>query len=154
NHVVALRWLPAAGLGESGPPLLGAVAERSGRGMWHVLEDLGECTLGVGPADAARARAAMKLVARLHTRFVGHRLLAECRLWGGDRSAYFYASNARDALNALSALQPPHIELSPPRAALRERLFNRLYRLLDEHPLRAQQLAEHGGAETFLHGDL
>src|SRR5206468_6231877 len=97
NEVVASRWLRGIGLGENGPPLLGAVAERSGRGVWHVLDDLGECTLGAGPADLERARAAMKLIASLHTGFVWHRLLAECRLWGGDRSMYFYASNIRDA---------------------------------------------------------
>jgi phosphotransferase family enzyme len=153
NQVVATRWLPAVGLGETGPPLLGVAAERSGGGVWHVLDDLGDCTLGVGDCDPARVNAAVQVIARVHTRFARHRLLGECRLWGGDLGMAFYASSVRDALTALQALQPPALDLSAARRALRDRLFERLYELRDQQPLRARVSAECGGAETLLHGD-
>src|SRR6266545_4727438 len=41
NELVVKRWLPAIGLGDGGAPLLGSVAERSGRCVWHVYDDLG-----------------------------------------------------------------------------------------------------------------
>jgi len=85
NELVAKRWLPAIGLNDGGPPLLGSVAE----------------------------------------------------------------SNVRDAIYALEAWQP-----AAQQDGLRDRLLDRLYKLRDELPERAQALAEGGGPETLLHGDL
>ena len=154
NQLVAIRWLPAVGLGDSGPALLGAVADRTGQCVWHVYEDLGDCALDARDPDPERVRAAVGLMVQLHTRFAGHPLLAECRMYGGDLGIYFYSSNLRDAIRGLEWLQPPAIKLSSAHLALRERLLKRLYALLDEQPIRARALAELGGPETLLHGDL
>ena len=50
NCLVARRWLPAIGLGENGPPVLGSTAERNGQCIWHIYEDLGDW----GPRKATR----------------------------------------------------------------------------------------------------
>ena len=84
NQLVTKRWLPAIGLSQTGPPLLGVAAERSGQRIWHVYEDLGDWILDECAPDPARVGAAVELIAQIHTRFAGHALLAECRLWGGD----------------------------------------------------------------------
>src|SRR6266511_6452614 len=147
NELVAHRWLPAIGLSETGPPLLGSVAERSGVCVWHVYDDLGPWELDSRESD--RVRAAIELIARMHTRFAGHALLGEVRLHGGDLGIHFYEANVRDAISALEALDPPAA-----RRPLREGLLKRLHKLLDELPQRAQALGEWGGPETLLHGDL
>src|SRR6266487_7084794 len=36
NQLVAKRWLPAMGLSEAGPPLLGVAAERTGCCVWKI----------------------------------------------------------------------------------------------------------------------
>jgi aminoglycoside phosphotransferase (APT) family kinase protein len=94
------------------------------------------------------------VIARLHTRFAGHALLPECRLHGGDLGAAFYAWSVRDALHSLGALRPPEVDLAPEQAALRDRLRERLQRLLHEEPERARAVREFGGPDTLLHGDL
>jgi len=154
NQLVTNRWLPAIGLRESGPALLGTAAERSGQCVWHVYEDLGDWMLDANNPDPRHVKAAMELIAQIHTRFAEHPLLGECRLWGGDLGIHFYTSNVRDAIRGLEPLRPPDVELSSERLALRDRLLARMYQLLDEQPYRAQALAELGGPETLLHGDL
>jgi hypothetical protein len=84
NQLVATRWLPALGLGDSGPALLAVAAERSGRCVWHIYENLGDRTLAAGDADPRQIEAAVALIAQLHTRSAGHALLPECRVYGGD----------------------------------------------------------------------
>jgi hypothetical protein len=180
NELVARRWLPAIGLEHNGPPLLGVAAERSGRSVWHVYEDLGDTTLAasvngqwpgvrVGPralatghrppttaSEAPEPRhvaAAVELLARIHTRFAGHALLAECRM-GGDLGIYYFTSNVKDAIHGLESLRPACVEMSSERLALRDRVLERMYKLLDEQPDRAQTMAELGGPDTLLHGDL
>jgi aminoglycoside/choline kinase family phosphotransferase len=149
TELVAKRWLPAVGLSESGPPLLGSVAERSGVCVWHVYDDLGRHELDPRQPDREKVRAAVELIARMHTRFAGHALLGEVRLHGGDFGIHFYESNVLDAIYALEAWQP-----GVQQSGLRDRLLERLYKLRDELPQRAQVLAESGGPETLLHGDL
>src|SRR5919198_2867820 len=51
NQLVVTRWLPALGLRDSAPALLGVAAERSGRCVWHLYEDLGDRTLAASDAD-------------------------------------------------------------------------------------------------------
>ena len=85
----------------------------------------------------------------MHTRFAEHALLGEVRLHGGDLGIRFYESNVRDAIYALEACQP-----AAQQNGLRDRLLHRLCKLRDELPGRAQALAEWGGPETLLHGDL
>jgi hypothetical protein len=45
NELVIRHWLPELGFGGAVPELLGLAAERSGRWVWHVYEDLGACEL-------------------------------------------------------------------------------------------------------------
>src|SRR5204863_4900726 len=48
----------------------------------------------------------------------------------------------------------PRVDLSSERLALRDCLLTRLQKLHAEQPARAEALAELGGPETLLHGDL
>jgi Phosphotransferase enzyme family len=154
NQLVTTRWLPALGLGQSGPALLGVAAERTGQCIWHIYEDLGDRKLDTTNPEQSHVEAAVDLIARLHVRFAGHALLAECRLHGGDLGMAFYTANVRDAIRGLESLQPPSIDIGSEHLALRDRLLRRLYKLLDEGPDRARVMAELGGPETLLHGDL
>jgi len=154
NQLVAKRWLPALGLSEAGPPLLGVAAERNGGWVWHVYDDLGDCTLDARAVDRRGVEAAVEVIAQLHTRSAGHPLLPECRLYGGDLGMHFYTANVRDAIHSLESLQPFAVELSPERVALRDRLLARLHQRLDEQSYRAHAMAELGGPEVLLHGDL
>jgi hypothetical protein len=154
EQAVIRRWLPMIGLGQNGPPLLGVAAERTGQCIWHVYEDLGDWTLDRSEPDEMRVRAAVDLIAQIHTRFAGHALLGKCRASGGDLGICFYTSSVRDAIRSLESLRPPEAGLSRDQQALRDRLLQRLHKLLNEQPYRAQVMAEFGGPETLLHGDL
>ena len=154
NELVARRWLPAMGIADGCAPLLGVAAERTGRRVWHVYEDLGEGRLEPGDRDPRRLEAIVELIARLHVRSSEHPLLAECRLHGGDLGIHYFTSNLRDALRALEAIRPPSVEMSPDQRDLRDRLLGRLRALSDELPERVQVMVEAGGPEMLLHGDL
>jgi hypothetical protein len=154
NRLVAERWLPAVGLSQHGPPLLGSAAERGGRCVWHVYEDLGDWTLAGTDPDPERVGAAVESIAHIHARFAGHILLGECRLWGGDLGMGFYEASVRDAVRSLEALRPPRVGLSAERLATRDRLLRRLHGLGAELVSRTQLLTALGGPETLLHGDL
>jgi hypothetical protein len=154
NGLVAGRWLPAAGLGHRGPILLGVAAARGAQAVWHVYEDLGDRVLDTRNPDRTRVRAAIDLIAELHVRFAEHPLLPEARMYGKDMGMTYYLTNLRDAIRGLESLRPPSVPVRPEDAALRDRLLDRLRELLDEGPERARLLAEVGGPETLLHGDL
>ena len=96
-----------------------------------------------------RVRAAVELLAQMHTRFAGHALLGEVRLHGGDVGIHFHEATVRDALRALMAWKPQGNGW-----ALRARLLRHLNRLNDQLSQRAQALAAFGGPETLLPGDL
>lgn len=147
------RWMPAVGLGAHVPKLLGTAAENTGRLTWHVYEDAGDWTLDRGSFDPDRVRDAIELIAQVHVRFAGHRLLGEIRA-GGDRGANFFAACVRDAANALRSLRPPAVDLSAENLALRDRLLLRLDALQREQLSRTADMIELGGVDTFLHGDL
>jgi hypothetical protein len=149
TELVARRWLPAIGLSQGGPPLLGSVAERSGTCAWHVYDDLGPYELDARHVDRERIGAALDVIAEIHTRFARHPLLGEVRLHGGDLGLHFYRSNVSDAMHALEACSA-----DAPHEPLRDRLLERLERLRREVPWRAQALEAYGGPETLLHGDL
>ncbi|HET6202118.1 MAG TPA: phosphotransferase [Planctomycetota bacterium] len=154
NELVARRWLPAMGLGHACPALLGIAADRAGRYVWHVYEDLGEGRLDAEDPDRRRVEAAVELIARLHVRSAGHPLLPEFRQHGGDLGIYYFRSNLRDAVHSLEALCPSTVEMSGDQRDLRDRLLRRLRALLDEEPMRVRALEEAGGPEMLLHGDL
>ncbi len=154
NQLAIRRWLPAIGLGDNAPTLLGVAVARNGECAWHVYDDLGDRALDTSHLDPQHVRTAVELIAQVHMRSAGHALLAECRLLGSDFGIDFYAANLRDAIRCLEALQQPAVELSAKNTALLDRLLARLRQLQDEQPARAQGLAEFDGPETLLHGDL
>lgn len=150
---VAKQWLPAVDLASGGPGLLGVAASAGGQWVWHVYEDHGDFELRGHETNPLRVAAAVRLIARIHSRFASHPLLAECRQYGSFDISWF-ASNLRDAVRSLEALRRSELAPSPEHAALRDRLLARLRRLLEDEPRRARALAEWGGPETLLHGDL
>ena len=154
NELVTKRWLPSLGFAGNGPKLIDVAAERGGRCVWHVYEDFGDWALNVADPDPARVQAVVELIAQIHIRFANHPLLAECRLFGGDLGIHFFDSNVRDAVRGLEALRSPAVEISAEHLALRDRLLGRMHQLLSEQPNRARELADLGGPETLLHGDL
>lgn len=153
NRLVAERWLPAAGLTEAAPSVLGILTRPDPALVWLVCEEVGTRTLAAPERDPARVAEAMALIARLHRSFAEHALLGEVRLWGGDLGAGFHSANLRDAIRAIEALRP-QASPSTSRSALCERLIRRLQPLLVDAPRRAALMERHGGPETLLHGDL
>ena len=136
------------------PILLGSAAGSDGRWVWHVYEDLGAWELETCAPDPERVSAVVRRIATLHASFASHPVLAECRLHGQDLGPAFAAANVRDAFHALERLRPPHLTPTAAQAGLRDRLLARLHGLLDDEPARTRALAEWGGPETLLHGDL
>lgn len=154
NELVATRWLPAVGLSQRGAVLLGVAADCGAGCIWHVYEDLGDHSLDTANPERSRLEAAVDAIAELHVRFAEHPLLPECRLHGHDLGMAFYLANIRDAIRGLEYLQSPSVDLTSEQLAVRDRLLLRLYKLRDEGPDRARIMAELGGPETLLHGDL
>jgi phosphotransferase family enzyme len=153
GELVAWRWLPAVGLEDGGPGLLGVAAAALGDWVWHVYEDFGDSGLAGRESDTAAVAAAVRLIASVHSRFASHPLLAECRSYRVFDISWF-AGNVRDAIMSLEDIRPPAATLTVDQAALRGRLLARLRRLLADQNRRARALAEWGGPETLLHGDL
>jgi hypothetical protein len=154
NQLVATRWLPAGDLGGAGPILRGVAAERGAGCVWHVYEDLGDRTLNTVNPERSRVEAAIDLIAQLHVRFAEHPLLPECRMYGKDMGMTYYFTNLRDAIRGLESLRPPSVHAGAGDLALRDRLLRRLAKLLGDGADRARLMAEAGGPETMLHGDL
>jgi len=154
NELVARRWLPVVGLDDSAPPLLAVVAERDAASVWHLYEDLGDRGLDAARPDFGRVAIAVAAIARIHTRFAGHALIPECRLWGGDLGMSFYVASVGDAIAALESVRARRRRLGFERSSLCRRLLARLAELLDEQAHRAEALRRSGGPETLLHGDL
>ncbi|OLC73015.1 MAG: hypothetical protein AUH78_14820 [Gemmatimonadetes bacterium 13_1_40CM_4_69_8] len=154
NELVLQRWLPTLGLGACAPRLLATAAERYGRCVWHVYEDLGEGALDAAHPDPKPVAAVVDLIAQLHTRAAGHAVVPECRHYCGNLGAPFFVANLRDAIAVLEALAPPKVDPTPQQGALRGRLLGRLYQLRDDLPRRVHLLETLGGPDTLLHGDL
>jgi hypothetical protein len=152
NRLVAQRWLPAVDLGDLGPPLLAVIVERDGEHASQVHADLPGRPLAAGRAPREHVEAAVQAIARVHTALADHALLAECRLWGGDRGMPFYAGNVRDAIRGL---RTPRLERAGPQlSAPRDALLARLARLVEQEASRAELAAARGAPETLVHGDL
>ena len=154
NELLIGRWFPDLGLGSLVPRLLGVAAERTGRWVWHVYEDLGPWELQTHVPDRERVAAVVRQVAIFHARFTAQPVLAECRLHGQDLGVPFQVASVRDAIHGLEQLGPPRIRPTTAQQELRDRLLERLYRLRDAESDRIRALNEWGGPETLLHGDL
>jgi aminoglycoside phosphotransferase (APT) family kinase protein len=129
--------------------LRGSATARDGSCTWHLYEDLGPWELDCQASDREPVRAAIALIARIHTRFASHALMGEVRLHGADYGIHFFQTNVQDALCALEAVRPP-----AERRELCARLLHRLGQLREQLPARAEALTDLGGPETLLHGDL
>jgi Phosphotransferase enzyme family len=147
NLLVAERWLPAAGLEQACPGLLGVVRDAAAR--WHVYEDVPGSGLDESGPDPERVGPVVELIVELHTRFAGHPLLAECRELAEELGIGFYSVKVARSVGLLES-----IRAEGPQQALRDRLLRRLERLHRERDERAALLETFGGAETLLHGDL
>src|SRR5437016_5785746 len=146
DRLLVERWLPALGLGDGCPRLLAAAAERAGRWVWHVYEDLGDESLAVQRLPW-RLEAAVDFIAELHTRAANHPILAEVRWRARDHGVYFFTANLRDSIATLEALAIPPRDVPHEFARARERLLHRLYSLREEAPRRVQAMEEAGGPE-------
>ena len=153
NTFVTERWLPAVGLADAAPQILVTAAQRAGRAVWHVYEDLGPTTLEQDRAADA-LEAGVRLLADVHGRFPGHLMLAEAREWGGDLGCTFFSASARDAVVCLEAMPESRFDGEGNLASLRDRLLERMWELLAEEGERTDAVRELGGPETLLHGDL
>lgn len=147
TDLLCSRLLPAAGLGDRGPPLVGT-APGPGDSVWQAFEDLGECSLAADPQPGP-LEAATYLVARLHVAFADRPLPAE---WSDRLDEGFYAQWTGEAADALEAIRASG--LSGERRALRDRLRRRIEAQLAEEPDRSRRLREAGPPATLLHGDL
>src|SRR5207237_1920727 len=74
NRLVAERWLPALRLGDHCAALIATAADRDGRWVWQIYEDLGDDTLE-RRSDRPRVGATTDVIAKLHARGAGHALL-------------------------------------------------------------------------------
>jgi hypothetical protein len=153
NQLALERWLPAAGLEQIAPKLIGIAAERAGGVVWHLYEDLGGSTLERCASTRPEVEAAIGLIASLHARFASDPVLAECRLWGEDHGIAFYDANVREAIAGVDAAATATARRSRDTDAARA-LLERLESLADERDYRARVLNECGGPYTLLHGDL
>lgn len=162
NQLVSSRWFPAVGLADAVPRLLGIAAERSGRRVWHIYEDLGDCTLASSDEGQRRTRIfsveperiepAVRLIGQIHARFASHPLLAECRHSGRDFGGHFFVSALDDGLRALDALLA--VEQTRTWTDVICRLRAKLHDLRRQQAERLQALARFAAPETLLHGDL
>ena len=152
-RLVLERWLPALGLGDRCARLLAVSADRRGRSIWHVYEDLGDDTLAARPVPE-RVETAVDLIAELHVRAARHALLGDVRHYTRDRGMPYFVASVSDAITGLEALVASGIETPPEHAGLPHRLHERLSRLLSDAPRRAGAFETVAGPDTLLHGDL
>jgi hypothetical protein len=153
NELVAKRWLAAVGLGRACPALRGVANERFGRKVWHIYEDVDGADVDES-FDRDRLAAVIEQIVEVHTRFAGHRLLAECRKHGGELGMPFFALHVGRSIEALKSIRSLGGPVPHDQSQLRDRLLARLERLHAEQGERAPLLQSCGGPETLLHGDL
>jgi aminoglycoside phosphotransferase (APT) family kinase protein len=118
-----------------------------------VYEDLGPASLEPEASDE-RVAAAVDLIARLHERFRAHPALAECRSAATSYGFEFFEDSVRQAVAALETMGDSLASRFPGLTERRDRLLDRLGALEADGPRRSAALAESGGEDTLLHGDL
>ena len=144
------RWLPEVGLGWACPRLLGALGDPADGEVWHIYEHLAGIAVNASHPDPVQYEPIVELLAELHSRFAGHRLLAECRAHGGDLGAGFFMTHVRTCIDALGSSSVSVAE----QRDLRDRLLDRVERLHRERDRRFAVRAAGAGPDTLLHGDL
>jgi hypothetical protein len=154
SELVARRWLRSVGLEHLAPELLGVAEDECGQCIWHAYHDLPGKPLDGKSIDRDHISASIELIAELHVRFADHPVLSECRAHGGRRDSSFYSLQVRDATRALESLRRPDVAISSEHEQLLGNLLDAMQRLRAEEPRRVRSLAEFGGRETLLHGDL
>ncbi|HZN37843.1 MAG TPA: aminoglycoside phosphotransferase family protein [Planctomycetota bacterium] len=152
NEHVFESWLPAEGLLNACPALLGRASERRGAFAWHVYEDIGDRSLASDGITDSDIDAVVQLIARVHGRFARHPMLGEARSMGGDLGFRFFETNIGDALHGVNAARK--LATSASNTALCDRLIERLHGWRASMPARARAFEDHAGPETLLHGDL
>ena len=148
------RWLPAVGLGDAAPARLGAIAPPGVAWVWHLYEDAGVETLHDRPADQGSVDTAVALIAALHARGAGHRLVPECRAEGQDFGIHHFLTGVGDARRLLDALRDAGASPRGEPSRVLDGLRRHLDALLADGPRRTRVVQEAGGPETMLHGDL
>jgi Ser/Thr protein kinase RdoA (MazF antagonist) len=152
DRLLVRRWLPAVGLAEAGPPLLGTVSDQAGAATWNVYEWLAGGT-SVRPElhDLDRL---VDVVASMHIRFADHPLMAEVRHHGAHLGYGAYVGQLNDAMLALAAARRDpdarkHLTdtvLTDLQCAVRDEQ--------EDAPMLLALLSHVGGPDTLLHGDL
>ena len=151
---VVEKWLPQAGLSDNGPPLIGAAAEKSGKCIWHIYCDMGDSSLVNYIQDESIIREAIDLLAKVHTSFADHIILAECRMFGRNYDINFYSSCVVEAMRILEHVKRLAKDIRPSWLAILESLLQHLSLLFDMRSDREKIMAEYNGMETMVHGDL
>ena len=154
NRLVMERWLPAIGLEAYAPALLGAVAAPDLEANWLIFEDVDGVPLKQRQDDASCVLAAIRPIAQLHTRAAGQPIVSECGSDDANLGMGYFTANVGGASELLQALRPPVVAVTRRQARLRDRLSRRLDALAAGQPARARLMADAGGPDTMLHGDL
>ncbi|RZU75788.1 phosphotransferase family enzyme [Micromonospora kangleipakensis] len=152
--LLALRWLPAVGLADAGPPLLGSACDQDGNTAWSVYEWLdGRFWNPVAPEPDDIDRL-VDVVASMHVRFASHPVLAEVRHHGAYFGRDAYAGRLNDAMLALAAARgDPDIRAHLAGALLMD-LETAVRCAQETAPALLIRLNEVGGPDTLVHGDL
>lgn len=151
---VVERWLPHVGLGESAPPLIAAAAEKTGICIWHIYKDLGNSSLTNYLHDEVIVKEAIKLLARVHTSFVDHVFLSECRLLGENYDINFFSTCVLEALRTLKIAKKKAEDSHTSGLSVIDSLLQRLSKLYDNRAFFEALMKEYNGPETLQHGDL
>jgi len=151
---VIRRWLPALGLTDLAPALLGTIRDRHGTCVWHVYEDAGPTMLDARHPQSDLVAAAVKRISQLHTSAAQAPILAECREQLDDLGMPYFVANVTGAIAALESFDAVEGARARARREVRDRLLERLWALRESVPRRARLMEALGSPETFLHGDL
>ena len=153
NQLVAARWLPAVGLNGICPAVWGVFREPGSPAVWQLYEDLpGEGVDRLHP-DPAGLNMVIELLAEVHGRFVGHRLLGECREHGYDLGIGFFTSQVARSIGILRWMGSADFHGSGVQRALTDRLRDRLERLSYDWQERVAAVTPAQQSATLLHGD-
>jgi hypothetical protein len=154
ERTVVERWLPQAGFHGNAPPLIGTAAEKAGKCIWHIYEDIGDSSLPNYIQNERIVSEAIDLIAKVHTSFAGHIFLGECRMFGGNYNVNFYSSCVLEAMRTLGHVKKAAKETCPSCLSVIDSLLQRLSQVFDGRAEREELMTQYYGMETMVHGDL